>query len=179
MAGRTNSGKSSLVNHLRTAPPGTLHHASRTSDRFLKIPSPTCPPQAHELNPFPTCQPLCTVNSKYLAKASSRPGKTKNIDLYMVRNTPLPGTPIAQKNPITHFSSKFSAPLPQINKQFIFADLPGYEFGRDPGTLHSRWEKTWKPLIYTYLKDSPVKAAIFVADIRYDTKLLLRGKRAP
>lgn len=46
------------------------------------------------------------VNSRKLAKTSSRAGLTKDIDLYMV------------------------------NEKFILTDVPGYDFGGNPGRLH-------------------------------------------
>ncbi len=73
------------------------------------------------------------LNRKKLVKTSSTPGKTQMINFF------------------------------EVNKQFMFADLPGYGFAKVPHAVKKKWQK----LIEGYLLDrEALVAVVFLVDIR-------------
>jgi GTP-binding protein len=51
----------------------------------------------------------------------------------------------------------------QINGQLMFVDLPGYGYAKVPPAI----QKSWKPMIETYLSERPaLKAVVMILDIR-------------
>lgn len=73
------------------------------------------------------------VNRKHLVKTSSTPGRTQTINFF------------------------------DINKNFIFVDLPGYGYARVPEAV----KKKWGPMIETYLSGRrTLKAVVVIMDIR-------------
>ena len=88
------------------------------------------------------------TNRKRLARTSSTPGKTRQINFYKITADP---------------------------KNFYFVDLPGYGFSK---MSKEEQEKTGKFIEEYLLKSKKIQAVIFLIDIRYeptaDDKLMYR-----
>ena len=73
------------------------------------------------------------VNRKHLVKTSSTPGRTQLINFF------------------------------EINKIFLFVDLPGYGYAKVPASV----KKRWGPMIETYLSTrKTLKGVVLIMDIR-------------
>lgn len=73
------------------------------------------------------------LQRKHLARTSNTPGRTQIINFF------------------------------NVNKDYVFVDLPGYGFARVPESV----KKEWGPMIETYLREREcLKMVIFILDIR-------------
>ena len=78
-----------------------------------------------------------------VARVSSTPGKTREINFFDVKATSAGGDPV----------------------EFYLVDLPGYGYARVPHEL----KKHWQPLIEWYLSNTePLKGVVQLIDVRHD-----------